>query len=294
MHAVIRQDAEWFDSNNREEIPTIVANAMIHISSAIGRNYADIFANLVSAAGSLAVAFMLDAPLALIMLCVIPIVAIVMAIISCYLRKSSQEAAKSFASAGALATEAITGIKTVASLCAERWALATYNGHIVEGQKKSVYGGFLSGMISGMTGLLFYVAFVIAFTYRSQQVVNGRQIIGCLDGACRVTVATVMCTIYGVILGATFFSIMARSINALAVGRQVAAIVFATIAREPAIDGSSPKGARLEKVDGAIDFKKVYYAYPCRPKNPIFTNFNLSFKPGSSVAFVGPSGSGKR
>ena len=47
-------DAEWFDMNNRDELPTKVANSMIHISGAIGRQMADLFANIWSSAGCLA------------------------------------------------------------------------------------------------------------------------------------------------------------------------------------------------------------------------------------------------
>ena len=35
------------------------------------------------------------------------------------------------------------------------------------------------------------------------------------------------------------------------------------------------------------------FRYPSRPDVPIFHNLNLTMKPGQTVAFVGPSGSGK-
>ena len=156
-------DAEWFDMNNRDELPTKVANSMIHITGAIGRQMADLFANLWSSAGCLAVAFVLNAPLALVMLLIVPVVVIFIAILSCFIRKASKQSGHSFSLAGALATEVLAGIKTVASLCAEPWAITTYGAHVVEAQKSSVWAGFLTALSTGITSLLFYITYTFAF-----------------------------------------------------------------------------------------------------------------------------------
>jgi len=60
-----------------------------------------------------------------------------------------------------------------------------------------------------------------------------------------------------------------------------------------AIDSSSPDGMRLNNVRGAIDFRNVTFAYPTRAEATIFDGFSLHVKPGTTVALVGPSGSGK-
>ena len=60
-----------------------------------------------------------------------------------------------------------------------------------------------------------------------------------------------------------------------------------------AIDSSSPNGMRLKDVTGAIDFRDVAFAYPTRAEASIFSGFTLHVKPGTTVALVGPSGSGK-
>jgi len=60
-----------------------------------------------------------------------------------------------------------------------------------------------------------------------------------------------------------------------------------------AIDSSSPDGMRLKNVAGGIDFRNVTFAYPTRAEAAIFNGFTLHVKPGTTVALVGPSGSGK-
>ena len=143
---------------------------MIHVTGAIGRQIADLFSNMISSAGCLAVALVLNAPLALVMLCIVPVVVIFIAIFSCFIRKASRRSGESFGYAGALATEVLAGIKTVAALCAEPWALSTYGGHVDTAQRSSVWGGFLTALSTGITSLLFYITYTVAFFLGTYQV----------------------------------------------------------------------------------------------------------------------------
>jgi ATP-binding cassette subfamily B (MDR/TAP) protein 1 len=109
VKAAFRQEAAWFDARGEhgdpQELPTLAANALARIDEAIGRLVADTFSNLLSAVGCLLVSLGLDAPLALFMVCVLPIIAIAVGIVSCFMRSRSARALENFASAGAFATE---------------------------------------------------------------------------------------------------------------------------------------------------------------------------------------------
>ena len=87
---------------------------------------------------------------------------------------------------------------------------------------------------------------------------------------------------------------MNPGINAINLGRIAAAEIYNAIERKPVIDGTDDiKGAKLEEYDGSIELRNVFFAYPSRPQDIIFTNFNLKIQSGESIALVGPSGSGK-
>lgn len=170
--SALRQEMAWFDTSvgDPQELPVMAANAMGRIQIALGRSIADTFANLLSAVGCLMVAFGLDAPLALFMLCILPVIGIAIGIISCFMRKNSGLALEEFASAGAFASEVLTGIKTVASLRAEMWAVNRYTTHVEEAQKYSVRSQAYSKLASGIMGLLFYSTYVFAFIFGTYQV----------------------------------------------------------------------------------------------------------------------------
>lgn len=173
VRSALRQDSTWFDSRgDPQELPTLAANALAKINDGIGRKVADAFSNLLSSVVCLAVAIGLDPPLALMMLAILPVVAICIAIVSIFLRRNSGYALEQYASAGAFATEVISGMKTVASLCVERWAVDRYAKTVREAQRFSIRSGFYTGLSLGITGFLFYVTYSYSFIFGTEQVAN--------------------------------------------------------------------------------------------------------------------------
>ncbi|KAG7198448.1 hypothetical protein KM043_005833 [Ampulex compressa] len=71
--------------------------------------------------------------------------------------------------------------------------------------------------------------------------------------------------------------------------------IFRLLDRVPQI--SSPPGSESKdldwKADGLIQFSKVEFQYPTRPESQILRGLNLIVKPGQMVALVGQSGCGK-
>jgi len=62
---------------------------------------------------------------------------------------------------------------------------------------------------------------------------------------------------------------------------------------KPSIDSAAGSGLRLNKVDGEAELKEAVFSYPTRKTVKVLKDFNLSIKPGQSVALVGQSGCGK-
>ena len=63
----------------------------------------------------------------------------------------------------------------------------------------------------------------------------------------------------------------------------------------PEIDAESEEGKKLdhEKVKGHIRFDNIHFRYPTRPGVRVLRGLSFEVKPGTYIALVGASGSGK-
>jgi len=75
--------------------------------------------------------------------------------------------------------------------------------------------------------------------------------------------------------------------------RKAALQILQVVDRVPPIDIYSEGGKKLDKLAGRVVFDDVHFAYPSRPEQPICQGYDLTVEPGTTVALVGASGSGK-
>lgn len=86
--------------------------------------------------------------------------------------------------------------------------------HVNASAQFSVRATVLSSLLAGITGALFYCTYTVAFVVGTEQVISGMAmpvIIKCFlssEPNCRITGASVMCCIYGVILCVTYFGLV--------------------------------------------------------------------------------------
>lgn len=115
-----------------------------------------------------------------------------------------------------LVCKVFTGIKTVASLQAEQWAIDRYTEHAIAAQKHSIRSQLLSKLAAGVMGLLFYVTYTFAFVFGTEQAAQRAEVEGsylspfaCMFRVdCGIHGSEVMVCIYGVILTAQFIALM--------------------------------------------------------------------------------------
>lgn len=106
---------------------------------------------------------------------------------------------------------------------------------------------------------------------------------------------TCLSIILCLLFGTQGFSAAAPHLIALSEGKAAGTLAFEVIDHVPKIlpNEENTKILKREEVKGEITFKNVSFSYPSDKNLKVLKNFSLTFKKGTTTAFVGPSGSGK-
>ena len=244
-------------------------------------------ANLINYLSSFIVAYVLafvqSWRLTLIMMAIMPVLIISGAFIAIFLSTASAKAQAAYATAGGIAQEVLSAIRTVQAFGAGPRECARYNARVEECERISIRKGSMMGLSVGVTYAFVWCSYAVAFFYGSYLVEWGLRSGGDV-------VSVFLCLMMGSFqLGAA--GPIFASINE---ARGAAYKLFSIVDRASAIPAQEDgPGQRLPDFQGHIAFEGVGFAYPSRRDVPIFRGLDLEIQPGQNVALVGPSGCGK-
>ncbi|XP_078170188.1 ABC transporter B family member 21-like [Carex rostrata] len=170
----------------------------------------------------------------------------------------------------------------VASFNGENRAVSLYDKHISKTYQATAKEGAANGFGMGSVFLIIFASYGLAIWYGGQLIINK----GYSGG-------TVISVLLAVLIGASSLGNAAPCVTAFAEGQTAAYWMFETIKRKPDIDAYDESGVTLEKMNGDVELREVYFSYPARPEQLIFNGFSLRVDSGTTMAIVGESGSGK-
>ncbi|KIM25827.1 hypothetical protein M408DRAFT_204802 [Serendipita vermifera MAFF 305830] len=181
-----------------------------------------------------------------------------------------------------LACEAAGAIKTVASLTREDDCLRLYSQSLEGPLKVSNRSAFTSTFWYALSQSLVFLVIALVFWYGSRLVAdleyNTGQFFVCL-----------MSVTFGGVQAGNVFMFVADISESHIAGSEIIEVLDSV----PEIDSESTEGKAVKHVEGHIELKDIHFRYPTRPSVRVLRNFNLTIEPGTHVALVGASGSGK-
>ncbi|GMP57809.1 hypothetical protein CsSME_00021730 [Camellia sinensis var. sinensis] len=181
-----------------------------------------------------------------------------------------------------LASEAIGNHKTIVAFSAEAKIMKLFTttqiGAKRESLKQSWYAGiglFVSQFLTAaMAGLIFWYG-------------------GRLLYHDNITYRHLFQTFFILVTTGRVIAEAGTMTSDLSKGTDALKSVFMILKRKSKMEPDEMDGVEPEKLNGDIEFKDVYFAYPSRPKQLILTGLSLKVEAGKTVSLVGPSGSGK-
>ncbi|PIA37910.1 hypothetical protein AQUCO_02900041v1 [Aquilegia coerulea] len=232
--------------------------------------------------GGFVVAFIRGWLLTLILISVVPFMVLSGAAMSIVINKMANREQAAYSEAAAFVEQTIGSIKTVASFTGEREAKNRYNRSLDSSYESSVREGLASGIGVGMVMLFLFCTYGLAAWFGSLMIIG--------KGYTGGDVINIM---FAVVNSSMSLGQASPCVQAFAAGRAAAFNMFETIGRKPDIDSSDMGGRKLDDISGDIELKEIYFSYPTRPHEQIFSEFSLFIPSCKTAALVGESGSGK-
>eukprot|EP00621_Florenciella_sp_RCC1693_P000340 CAMPEP_0182553406 /NCGR_PEP_ID=MMETSP1323-20130603/49466_1 /TAXON_ID=236787 /ORGANISM="Florenciella parvula, Strain RCC1693" /LENGTH=1365 /DNA_ID=CAMNT_0024765121 /DNA_START=47 /DNA_END=4144 /DNA_ORIENTATION=- len=281
LHAVLRQDVSWFDTNNVGVAGRLSTDAS-EIQDAIGEKLGAAIQSIAQFCAGIFVGFFISWRLSLVVIAIVPPLAIALGLLMYIVGNVQEKISKASAGGVSLSQEALAAVRTVASFTLQEHITELYSVEAEAMRAGAAEIGKSANMAFGVFMCVNFSGYALALWYGStlveDQLMTGGQ---------------VLTVFWAIMMGGMGLATLANSIQAIIKGRAAGHHLFTVIDRIPPIDSSSTEGLKPESCTGTVELRDVHFHYPSRPDVPIFSGYSLKVEAGQTVALVGASGGGK-
>lgn len=176
--SLMRQDYDWYDCNDGGELTARVANDVNLVEAGIGDKVSSAVQFTSMFISGFIIAFIYGWKLTLIILAIAPLLAIGGALFGKLAADSTSEGLGAYGSAGAVANEALSLIRTVTAYNAQESEAQRYEKELDKAYKAGVMKGAFQGAALGFTYFVIFCTFAVAFTFGGSQVRSGAMMPG--------------------------------------------------------------------------------------------------------------------
>lgn len=290
FRAMLRQDIEFFDrdENTAGALTSFLSTETTHMSGLSGATLATILMSLSTLVACCIVSLAIGWKLALVCISTVPV------LLGCgflrvwMLAQFQRRSKKAYDKSASFASEAMTAIRTVASLTREDDVLNLYRDSVAVQLKASTRSILRSSVLYAASQSLLFLCFALGFWYGGTLIAKGEY-----------SLFQFFVVFSEIIFGAQSAGVIFSFAPDMGKARSAATELKRLFDRRPKIDPWSSEGERVSRTDkggglqGTIEFRDVHFRYPTRPDVPVLRGLNLRVQPGQYIALVGPSGCGK-
>eukprot|EP01099_Mayorella_cantabrigiensis_P008098 TRINITY_DN7455_c0_g1_i1.p1 TRINITY_DN7455_c0_g1~~TRINITY_DN7455_c0_g1_i1.p1 ORF type:complete len:461 (+),score=75.23 TRINITY_DN7455_c0_g1_i1:79-1461(+) len=279
FQAIVNQEIAYFDTHRTGDIMSRVTTEVSTVQTAIGEKVSMLIMNFSQALGGIAIAFYYGWKMTLVLLALMPLLVFGSAIQMVMVAEGAKSSAAAYATANSMANEVISNFRTVASFVREDYFVQKYDESLKEANK-SKKKNHIIGIGFGFSWLCIFATYSVGFWYGGTLVANDEMKVGDL-----------LIVFFSVVMGGTGLGQAGQLSPDFAKAKQAARVIFTIIDRKPKfVNGTEklPPGFRSR-----IEVKNLTFCYPTRPDAKVLKKISFTVEPGTTVALVGSSGSGK-
>lgn len=276
----LRQEPEFADRGAGDIVSRLGIDTSI-VGDSVTNNLSDGLRAVISAVVGVAAMVMISAKLTGVMLAVVPPVSIAAVIFGRYLRKLSNATQEALGDLSKTAEEKLNAVKTVAAFNAQPIEAKTFEKRVDAVFQLSRKEAIASGLFYGFSGLTGNLTLLCLLGYGGGLVSRGEITVGDLTSLLIYTGY-----VGGSVSGLSgFYTSLMRGVGA---GSRVFELLDRTSLIPLGVGRTLEKGRT-----GVIRLEGVSFRYPSRKEVGVLNGVDLEIPLGTSVAIVGPSGSGK-
>ncbi|KAJ7612414.1 P-loop containing nucleoside triphosphate hydrolase protein [Mycena rosella] len=183
-----------------------------------------------------------------------------------------------------LACEAAAAIRTVASLTREDDCCALYSKSLEEPLRQSNRTAIWSNLLYALSQSMIFFVIALVFWF-------GATLVSKREASTFQFFVGLMCTTFAAIQAGNVFSFVPDMSSA----KGAASDIIRLLDSIPEIDAESTAGKHIdnEVAKGHIRLEGIHFRYPTRPGVRVLRDLSIQVEPGTYIALVGASGSGK-
>ncbi len=279
---VLTLDASYFLKTRTGEVLSRITTDITIVENLVGTSISVALRNTLSLIGATIMLATLSPTLTLFVMLLAPIVIAPMFLVGRRVRKLSTSAQDRFADAMGYAGESLDALETVQAFGREKTADSRFGEAVELAFRTSKRRVFVRALMTAMVIVLAFGGVGLILWQAAHAVLAGTMSPGTLLQF--VTLSVIAASSAGT-LGEVWGEVQKASGAMLRISELLDA--------KPGIAAPARPKALPTPAKGEIAFDKVVFAYPGRPDLPALNGFDLTVKPGETVALVGPSGAGK-
>lgn len=284
FRTMLRQDVAFFDQdeNTSGALTSFLSTETTHMAGISGVTLGTLLMVTATLVAALSLSISIGWKLSLVCASTMPV------LLACgffrfwMLAHFQRRSKRAYADSASYASEAISAIRTVASLTREEDVLRQYRRSLAVQLRSSLRSVLKSSLLYAASQSFMFLCFALGFWY-------GGTLIAKFEYDLFQFFVCFSAVIFGAQSAGTIFSFAPDMGKA----HHAAAELKSLFDRKPTIDTWSQEGEDIKHIEGSIEFRDVHFRYPTRPEQPVLRGLNITVRPGQYVALVGASGCGK-
>lgn len=275
-------DAGFHDRNRSGELVSRLTADSELLRSVIGSTMSVALRSCVTVVGSLAMLFITSPRLAAYALLGIPLAVLPIILGARRLQKISRASQDRIAEANSLAAETLGAVRTVQAYAREPYERGRFEQALAVSVATARRRIRTQALVTAAAIVLVFGAIVAVLWSGAHDVIAGR-----------LTAGTLGQFVLYALIGGGSIGALAEVWNELQRAAGGMGRISELLHESPAVLAPARPVALPVPLRGGIHFQQVGFHYPQRPDSPALQDFELTVRPGETVALVGPSGAGK-